>query len=586
MKRTATAVRFAVAISVVVFLAHANAQPSIAAIDTALRTAVERGDVPGVVALVTDREHVLYRGAFGVADVSSKRPMAVDSMFRIASMTKAITSLALMQLVEQGKLGLEDPVDKYLPEMSKLPVFESFDATTGAYKLRPSTKPITVRHVLTHTSGLGYPFTSATLRDFKPRTGEQYADGPLLFEPGERWHYGTSTDIVGRLVEKVSGEKLEDYFRAHIFAPLEMTDTSYNIPEAKAGRVVAAQQRDGEQMDGKIVLQSPQPGLAVPMPIGGGGLTSTVDDYGRFVRMLLDGGALDGARVLKPETVALMGKNAIGNVSVPALETALPRSEDFTFINDGRDKWGLGFLITVDQVPGKRSPGSLSWGGINNTYLLDRSEPRDRGRDHDAVSAVRRCQGARGLRRVRAGGLSESRDGGIALIAAGASVRTRRRRVRSTGAVKPSRRDARVALETGTTMRAFVQCSLASISFAAMPSGRAIRPRPEAIQPEDIEEVIVRGGKIAEPVSAWSCSGRTDDLNNLFTELNERERRDVACQTSSRPAVEPRALAGLGPEVERVATGAFQLLRGPSVRDQRCAGSQEVAPPQRWPVPK
>ena len=205
MKRTATAVRFAVAISVVVFLAHANAQPSIAAIDTALRTAVERGDVPGVVALVTDREHVLYRGAFGVADVSSKRPMAVDSMFRIASMTKAITSLALMQLVEQGKLGLDDPVDKYLPEMSKLPVFESFDAQTGAYKLRPSTRPITVRHVLTHTSGLGYPFTSATLRDFKPRTGEQYADGPLLFEPGERWHYGTSTDIVGRLVEKVSG---------------------------------------------------------------------------------------------------------------------------------------------------------------------------------------------------------------------------------------------------------------------------------------------------------------------------------------------------------------------------------------------
>jgi len=368
MKRTVTAIRFAVAISIAVFLAHANAQPSIAAIDTALRTAVERGDVPGVVALVTDREHVLYRGAFGVADVSSKRPMAVDSMFRIASMTKAITSLALMQLVEQGKLGLDDPVDKYLPEMSKLPVFESFDATTGAYKLRPSTKPITVRHVLTHTSGLGYPFTSATLRDFKPRAGEQYADGPLLFEPGERWHYGTSTDIVGRLVEKVSGEKLEDYFRAHIFAPLEMTDTSYNIPEAKAGRVVAAQQRDGEQMDGKIVLQSPQPGLAVPMPIGGGGLTSTVDDYGRFVRMLLDGGALDGARVLKPETVALMGNNAIGDVSVPALKTALPRSEDFTFINDGGDKWGLGFLITADQVPGKRSPGSLSWGGINNTY--------------------------------------------------------------------------------------------------------------------------------------------------------------------------------------------------------------------------
>jgi CubicO group peptidase (beta-lactamase class C family) len=253
--------------------------------------------------------------------------------------------------------------------MAKLPVFDSFDARTGNYHLHLSTKPMTVRHILTHTSGLGYPFTSATLRDFKPRAGENYADGPLLFEPGERWHYGTSTDIVGRLIEKVSGQKLEDYFRAHIFAPLKMSDTSYNVPQDKAGRLVAAQQRAGERMDGAIVLQTPQPGLTIAQPIGGGGLASTASDYGRFVRMLLNGGELDGARVLKAETVALMGQNHIGAVSVPALKSALPRSADFTFIADGRDKWGLGFLITVDQVPGKRSPGSLSWGGINNTYF-------------------------------------------------------------------------------------------------------------------------------------------------------------------------------------------------------------------------
>ena len=122
-------------------------------------------------------------------------------------------------------------------------------------------------------------------------------------------------------------------------------------------------------MDGAIVLQTPQPGLTIPEPIGGGGLASTANDYGRFVRMLLNGGELDGARVLKAETVTLMGQNAIGAVSVPALKTALPRSADFTFIADGRDKWGLGFLITADQVAGKRSPGSLSWGGINNTYF-------------------------------------------------------------------------------------------------------------------------------------------------------------------------------------------------------------------------
>ena len=340
-----------------------------ALIDQKLREAVERKDVPGVVALVTNRKGVVYQGAFGVADVATGRALTPDALFRIASMTKAITSTAAMQLIEQGKFALEDPVEKYLPEMAKLPVFDSFDAKTGNYQLHPTSKPITVRHVLTHTSGLGYPFTSATLRDFKPRAGESYPDGPLLFEPGEKWIYGTSTDIVGRLVEKVSGQKLEDYFRQHIFTPLKMTDTSYNVPQDKAARLVAAQQRDGERMDGTIVKQAMQPGLAIPAPIGGGGLASTANDYGRFVRMLLNGGEVDGARVLKAETVALMGQNHIGAVSVPALKTALPRSADFTFIADGRDKWGLGFLITADHVPGKRSAGSLSWGGINNTYF-------------------------------------------------------------------------------------------------------------------------------------------------------------------------------------------------------------------------
>lgn len=360
----------AVAISTALPIAAAGAQPATAPIDNALRSAVERGEVPGVVALVTNREGVLYQGAFGVADVDTKRPMAVDSMFRIASMTKAITSLALMQLVEQGKLTIEDPVEKFLPEMAGLKVFESFDPATGAYKLRPASRPVTVRHVLTHTSGLGYGFTSATVRDFKPTAGEKYPFGaPLLFDPGEQWIYGTSTDVVGRLVETISGQKLEAYFRQHIFEPLKMADTSYTVPEAKALRMVAGQRRAGERMDGAITVQSPQPSLTVANPSGGGGLASTVDDYGRFVRALLNGGVLDGARILKAETVALMGQNAIGDVKVPALKSAMPNSEDFTFIADGRDKWGLGFLITVDQVPGKRSPGSLSWGGISNTYF-------------------------------------------------------------------------------------------------------------------------------------------------------------------------------------------------------------------------
>ncbi len=350
--------------------ARAQNSPQGTGIDAALRDAVERKDVPGVVALVTDRRRVLYQGAFGVADVSTGRALTADAVFRIASMTKPITSAAAMQLIEQGRFGLDDPVEKYLPEFANLKVFESFDAATGAYRLRPASTPPTVRHILTHTSGLGYPFTSAILRDFKPQPGETYPfGGPLLFDPGERWQYGTSTDVVGKLVEKVSGQKLEDYFRQNIFAPLQMSDTSYNVPQDKASRLVSAQQRAGERMDGAIVLQTPQPGLTIPEPIGGGGLASTANDYGRFVRVLLNGGELDGARVLKAETVTLMGQNHIGAVSVPALKTALPRSADFSFIADGRDKWGLGFLITTDQVSGKRSPGSLSWGGISNTYF-------------------------------------------------------------------------------------------------------------------------------------------------------------------------------------------------------------------------
>jgi CubicO group peptidase (beta-lactamase class C family) len=372
MNRKIVEMVFTAGVAVAALTGSASAQNSqtSTALDASLRGAVERKEVPGVVALITDRERVLYQGAFGVADVATGRPLASDALFRIASMTKPVTSTALMQLVEQGRIGLDDPAEKYLPELAGLKVIESFDAKTGDYKVRPASKPPTVRHFLTHTSGLAYPFTSAVWRDFKPRAGETYPfGGPLLFDPGERWHYSTSTDVVGKMVEAVSGQKLEDYFREHIFIPLKMNDTSYNVPEEKGPRLVAQQQRAGERMDGAVELQKPQPGLTIASPIGGGGLASTADDYGRFVRMFLNGGALEGARVLKAETVALMGQNQIGAISVPALKSALPRSADFTFIADGRDKWGLGFLITTDEVPGKRSPGSLSWGGINNTFF-------------------------------------------------------------------------------------------------------------------------------------------------------------------------------------------------------------------------
>jgi methyl acetate hydrolase len=341
-------------------------------IDAQLRVAVADRAIPGVVAMAADRDGVLYRGAFGVADADSGRPMTADALFRIASMTKAITSVAALQLVETGRLDLDDPVARHLPAFAKLCVFQSFDHVTGAYRVRPAAKAVTVRHLMTHCAGLGYGFTSPVLRDFKPRAGENYPVGPLLFEPGERWHYGTSTDWLGRLVEAISAEPLDHYFRRRILDPLRMSDTFYSVPANKQARLVAAHRR---RSDGTVAKETNQPPPVFAPAMGGGGLSSTADDYIRFLRMLLAGGALKGERILAPATVELMGQNHIGALGVPALASALPeRSADFAFIADGRDKWGLGFLITADHVPGKRSAGSLSWGGISNTYFwLDRA---------------------------------------------------------------------------------------------------------------------------------------------------------------------------------------------------------------------
>jgi len=344
-----------------------SARGQAAPIDKVLANAVMRGDVPGVVAMATDRRGILYQGAFGVADVANPRSLTVDAIFRIASMTKPVTSVAAMQLVEQGRLRLDDPVTKYLPELANLKVFESFDGRTGAYAVRPATTTLTVRHLLTHTSGLGYNFTSPVVRDFKPRDGEQYAAGPLLFEPGAQWLYGTSTDWVGRLVESISGKTLDAYVRERILGPLGMVDTFYNVPENKQHRLVTVHRR---RSDGSFEVDPNQPPIAVTRFSGGGGLASTATDYARFLQMLLNGGTSGGSRILSAETVALMGRSHIGDVSVHAVKTAMPqRSSDFSFVADGRDKWGLGFLITADQREGTRSAGSLSWGGINNTYF-------------------------------------------------------------------------------------------------------------------------------------------------------------------------------------------------------------------------
>ena len=337
-----------------------------AAIDEALATAVEREDVPMVVAVATDRSAVIYEGAFG--ESAPGDAVTVDRMFRIASMTKPVTSIAAMQLVEQGLIGLDDPVAQHLPDLGTLPIFAAFDEETGQYEVAPAQSVMTIRHLLSHTSGLSYGFTSDVTLAFEPREDESYVDGPLLFEPGASWHYGTSTNWVGALVEQVSGQRLDAYFREHILDPLGMRDTRFSVPEAEWPRVVWSFRR---YPDGTLVTPPQDPWRETTLFSGGGNLLGTAPDYARLLRMFLNEGELDGVRVLSAGSVAEMTTNQIGRAGVPLTRSTQPAvSNDFAFVKGaGRDKFGFGFLINVESEPGLRSAGSLSWGGILNTYF-------------------------------------------------------------------------------------------------------------------------------------------------------------------------------------------------------------------------
>jgi CubicO group peptidase (beta-lactamase class C family) len=341
--------------------------------DALLQKAAARGDVPGVVAVATDRDGTIYEGAFGERVLGGGAAMTPDTVGWIASMTKALTGTAAMQLVEQGRLDLDRPAAEWAPELGAARVLEGFDAA-GAPSSRPPKRAITLRHLLTHTAGFAYEIWSPEIVRYQEANRvpgiiscqNSALTTPLLFDPGERWEYGINIDFAGKMVEAASGKRLGAYLREHVLEPLGMSDTAFKLRPDMRVRLAGIHQRGEDDSLAPIDLEVPQ---EPEFEMGGGGLYGTAPDYIRFVRMLLNGGALDGARVLKAETVTLMGENHIGAVTVPAHKSALPRSADFTFIADGRDKFGLGFLITADKVPGKRAPGSLSWGGISNTYF-------------------------------------------------------------------------------------------------------------------------------------------------------------------------------------------------------------------------
>jgi CubicO group peptidase (beta-lactamase class C family) len=338
-------------------------------IDAVLRGAVEQGKIPGVVAMVATPDAVVYQGAFGKRDVAQGVAMTEDTIFRIFSMTKPVTSVAALQLVEQGKLSLDEPVKKLLPAVGSAKVLEA--SRNGEPQLRPATTAITLRQLLTHTAGYAYGFLNQDLRDYLVKRGlpplVSGDEGPLVFEPGTRWQYGTSVDTAGRLVENVSGLSLEEYFRRNIFQPLGMNDSFYNVPAAGDPRMASLHQR---QADGSLHENPRKPPAPTSQFSGGGGLASTAADYIKFMQMLLHEGSLGKARILKPETVAMMSRNQIGNLEAGHLKTVMPEfSSDVDFYPGIVHKFGFGFLINTAAYQGSRSAGSLAWAGAANTYF-------------------------------------------------------------------------------------------------------------------------------------------------------------------------------------------------------------------------
>lgn len=340
-------------------------------IDRVFTRAVDEGVVPGVVALAADETGPIYAGAFGTRDGDTD--MSLDTIFKLFSMTKPLTSVAAMQLVEQGRVGLDAPLRDYLPELGAAQVLDGF-SSDGAPGLRPLRRPITLRHLLTHTAGFAYHIWNADILRYHDQTGvPTIASGkkaclgsPLVCDPGERWEYGISTDWVGQVVERLSGQSIDAYFADHIIGPLGMTDTEFVLHPDQRCRLARIYAR---QANGSLEVLPPDDAPASEFFEGGGGLYATGPGYLRFLRMLLGGGVLDGIRILRPETVIEMGTNQIGELTAGILVTVLPAvSNSVEFFPGVVKKWGLGMMLTTTETESGRAAGSLGWGGLANSY--------------------------------------------------------------------------------------------------------------------------------------------------------------------------------------------------------------------------
>jgi len=349
-------------------------------IDTILSQAVGARSVPGVVAAAATDRGVVYEGAFGQREVGKPAPMTLDTVVWIASMTKAITATAAMQLVERGKLSLERPASEVVPEIGAARVLEGFD-TAGKPRLRAPKRPITLRDLLTHTAGFSYEIWNPSIAQFQQVTGtpgittctNAALGTPLVFDPGDKWEYGINIDWVGKMVEAMSGQKLDRYFQDNIFGPLGMTDTSFKLSASQRARLASVHQRGADGALAPIEFGLPE---NPEFLMGGGGLYGTAGDYLTLCRMILQDGALNGAQVLRRDTVALMAQNHIGALEIGVFKTAIPPlSNDVELFPGMSKKWGLSFLINTQTAPTGRSANSLAWAGLANTYFwIDRAK--------------------------------------------------------------------------------------------------------------------------------------------------------------------------------------------------------------------
>jgi CubicO group peptidase (beta-lactamase class C family) len=336
-------------------------------IDAILKARVDAGDAPGIVAMAATKDAVIYQGAFGVRAKGAPTAMSLDTVFAIASMTKLLTSVAAMQLVERGKLTLDEPAARIDPTLEAPQVLDGFDAK-GIPRLRTARKPVTLRHLLTHTSGFSYQLWDANVLRYGKiaRNDPALPRAPLMFDPDTRWAYGGSLDRVGRLVEIASAQTLERYFRDNITGPLGMHDTGYAITEAQRARQASLHLR---KPDGTLVAQ-PLVKQAEPKQFsGGGGIKSTAPDYLALLQAILNGGGLPGKRILQPQTVERMSTNQIGDIGAGILKTTNPAlSNDIDFFPGVRLRWGFDGMINIDPVPQGRAAGSQTWAGLYNTY--------------------------------------------------------------------------------------------------------------------------------------------------------------------------------------------------------------------------